>query len=80
MMLTAMTMDSTTGCVAITPGRFHNASISITPGMNRTTFPVTALKKAWDHAVKEVHAETERINAGAAGRDRRRKGGKTHER
>lgn len=42
--------------------------------------PVTALKKAWDHVVEEVHAETERINAGAAGRDRRGKGGKTHER
>ena len=79
-MLTAMTMDSTTGCVAITPGRFHNASISITPGMNRTTFPVTALKKAWDHAVQEVHQETERINASIFDRVKppKRRGG--HER
>ena len=38
MMLTTMTIHSTTGCVAITPGKFHNVFISITPGMKRTTF------------------------------------------
>ncbi len=52
----------------------------ILEGYRCSGLPVTALKKAWDHVVEEVHAETERINAGATGRDRREKGGKTHER
>ena len=37
MMLTTMTIHSTADCVAITPGRFHNASISMTPGIKRIT-------------------------------------------
>ncbi|WP_325213485.1 gamma-glutamylcyclotransferase family protein [Oscillibacter sp.] len=42
--------------------------------------PVTALKKAWDHTVEEVHTETEQINAAFIKRGRPPKGGKPHER
>lgn len=40
----------------------------ILEGYQQNRLPVTALKKAWDHAVQEVHQETERINAAAADR------------
>jgi len=52
----------------------------ILEGYRQNGLPVTALKAAWDHAVREVHAETERINAGFADRGKRAKGGKQHER
>lgn len=35
----------------------------ILEGYRQNGLPVTALKQAWDHAVVEVHQETERINA-----------------
>lgn len=35
----------------------------ILEGYRQNGLPVAALKKAWDHAVQEVHQETERINA-----------------
>ncbi len=36
---------------------------SILEGYQQNGLPVSALKKAWEHAVQEVHQETERINA-----------------
>lgn len=36
----------------------------ILEGYRQNGLPVAALKKAWDHAVQEVHQETDRINAG----------------
>ena len=49
----------------------------ISEGYQQNGLPVAALKKAWDHAVQEVHQETERINAEAAGRAKppKRRGG-----
>ena len=35
----------------------------ILEGYRQNGLPPAALKKAWDHAVREVHAETERVNA-----------------
>ena len=35
----------------------------ILEGYQQNGLPVYALKKAWEHAVQEVHQETERINA-----------------
>ena len=35
----------------------------ILEGYRQNGLPVAALKKAWDHAVQEVHQETERANA-----------------
>lgn len=35
----------------------------ILEGYRQNGLPVAALKKAWDHAVREVHQETERVNA-----------------
>ena len=35
----------------------------ILEGYRQNGLPVAALKKAWDHAVREVHQETERINS-----------------
>ena len=49
----------------------------ILEGYKRNGLPVTALKKAWDHAVREVHQETKRVNAAAFRATRRRNG---HER
>ena len=37
----------------------------ILEGYRQNGLPATELKKAWDHAVREVHQETERINAAA---------------
>ena len=51
----------------------------ILEGYRQCGLPVVALKKAWDHAVREVHQETERINA-AAGHTRQQKGRSSHER
>ena len=50
-------------------------------GYRQVGLPVSALKKAWDHAVQEVHQETERVNAGLAGLAKQPKKGKNrHER
>ena len=51
----------------------------ILEGYRQNSLPVNALKKAWDHAVREVHQETERVNA-AAGRTKQQKGHGRHER
>ncbi|MCI8479216.1 MAG: gamma-glutamylcyclotransferase [Oscillospiraceae bacterium] len=37
----------------------------ILAGYRQNGLPVAALNKAWDHAVREVHQETERVNARA---------------
>ena len=63
----------------------------ILEGYRQNGLPAAALKKAWDHAVQEVHQETERINATLAFADRAKpqggatvreskKGGKSYER
>ncbi len=52
----------------------------ILEGYRQNGLPVTALKQAWDHAVREVHQETERINAAAVGRAKQPKGRSSHER
>ena len=61
----------------------------IQEGYRQNGLPAAALKKAWDHVVREVHQETARINAsfadrakpqgGAAVRESK-KGGKSYER
>ena len=52
----------------------------ILEGYRQNGLPANALKKAWDHAVQEVHQETERINASIFDRAKppKRRGG--HER
>ena len=52
----------------------------ILEGYRQNGLPADALKKAWDHAVQEVHQETERINASIFDRAKppKRRGG--HER
>ena len=40
----------------------------ILDGYRQNSLPVTALKKAWDRVVQEVHQETGRINAGLTDR------------
>ena len=52
----------------------------IREGYQQNGLPVAALKKAWDHAVQEVHQEAERVNAGFANYTRPPKRGKNHER
>ena len=52
----------------------------ILEGYRSSGLPVTALKKAWDHAVREVRQETERINAEATGRVKPPKRRSDHER
>ena len=52
----------------------------ILEGYRQNGLPVTALKEAWDHAVQEVHEETEQINAVFINRCRRPKGGKRYQR
>ena len=49
----------------------------ILEGYQQNGLPVSALKKAWEHAVQEVHQETERINAACIKPQKRRNG---HER
>ena len=48
----------------------------ILEGYRQNGLPVSALKKAWDHAVREVHQETKQINAaaGRTGQPKRRSG------
>ena len=50
----------------------------ILEGYRQNGLPVAALKKAWDHAMREVHQETVRINAAAHIRPQKRRNG--HER
>ena len=52
----------------------------ILEGYQQNGLPVSALKKAWDHAVREVHQETERINAGFSIRTKPPKGRNRRER
>ena len=52
----------------------------ILEGYQRNGLPVSALKKAWDHAVQEVHQETLRINANCTDHNKIPKRGKKHER
>ncbi|MEY8388391.1 gamma-glutamylcyclotransferase family protein [uncultured Oscillibacter sp.] len=52
----------------------------ILEGYRCSGLPAAALKEAWDHAVEEVHAETERINNAFIKRGRPLKGGNSHER
>ena len=52
----------------------------ILEGYRQSGLPVTALKKAWDHAVQEVHQETERINDAAGQQFRPPKRRNGHER
>ena len=54
----------------IMDGRFQEPMLptpdyynGILEGSRQNGLPVAALKKAWEHAVQEVHQETERINA-----------------
>ena len=49
----------------------------ILEGYRQNGLPAAALKKAWDHAVQEVHQETERINASFTDRTKppKRRGG-----
>ena len=49
----------------------------ILEGYRQNGLPTAELKKAWDHAVQEVHQETERINAACTKPQKRRNG---HER
>ena len=52
----------------------------ILEGYRQNGLPVTALKKAWDHAMQEVHQETERINDAAGQQLRPPKRRNGHER
>ena len=49
-------------------------------GYRQNGLPVAALKKAWEHAVKEVDAATVRINASAVSRAKSLKKKESHER
>lgn len=73
----AYVMDERYRQPAIPSNAYYNG---ILEGYRQNGLPVTALKDAWEHAAREVHAETERINTGFANRSRRGKGGKPHER
>ena len=46
----------------------------IQEGYRQNGLPIAELKKAWEHAVQEVHQETERINSEAVGRSKPPKG------
>lgn len=48
---------------AIPPSSYYHG---IEEGYRQNGLPVPALKKAWDHAVREVHEATARINAAAS--------------
>ena len=52
----------------------------ILEGYRCSGLPAAALKEAWDHAVEEIHEETERINNAFIKRGRPLKGGNSHER
>ncbi len=52
----------------------------ILEGYRQAGLPVAALKKAWEHAVREVYQETMRINSEAVARAKPQKGRGRHER
>lgn len=52
----------------------------ILQGYRQNGLPVPELKKAWEHAVREVHEATERINASFSGPAKPPKGRNRHER
>ncbi len=52
----------------------------ILEGYQQNGLPVSALKKAWEHAVQEVHQETERINASIFDRPKPPKRRSSHDR
>lgn len=52
----------------------------ILEGYQQNGLPTAELKKAWEHAVREVHQETERINSGFADPAKSRKRRSGHER
>ena len=52
----------------------------ILEGYQQNGLPVSALKKAWEHAVQEVHQETERINASIFDRPKPSKRRGSHDR
>ena len=52
----------------------------ILEGYRQNGLPAAALKKAWDHVVREIHRETERINAKCVAYVKRQKGRGRHER
>lgn len=62
---------------AVPPASYYQG---ILEGYRQNGLPVTFLKEAWEHTAEEIHAETERINAGFIRRGRPPKGGKPHER
>ena len=59
---------------AVPPTSYYQG---IQEGYRQNGLPVAALKKAWEHAVEEVHAYTDRINGLAS---KRHGGRKRHER
>ncbi len=52
----------------------------ILEGYRQNGLPVSELKKAWEHAVREVHAATERKNVCFSGPAKPPKGRRRHER
>ena len=54
------------------PSQFYYSGIE--EGYRQNGLPVGALKKAWENAVQEVHAETSRINTAASKPPKRRNG------
>ncbi len=50
----------------------------ILEGYRQNGLPVSELKKAWEHAAREVHAATERINASFSAKPPKK--GERHER
>ena len=52
----------------------------IETGYRQNGLPVSALAKAWDNCVKEVHAKTKEINASAVGTTKPPKRRNQHER
>ena len=62
---------------AVPPASYYQG---ILEGYRQNGLPAAALKKAWDHVVREVHRETERINAKCVAYVKRQKGHGRHER
>ena len=52
----------------------------ILEGYRQNGLPAAALKKAWDHVVREIHREAERINAKCVAYVKQQKGRSRHER
>ena len=55
----AYVMDERYRSPALPSNSYYNG---ILEGYQQNGLPVAALKQAWDHAVEEVHAETDRVN------------------